>query len=176
MYHDTYVSKMNEKLLEDIKTNNIEFSNVISYDEQYVLTNKGWKPKLMALDPKTKFIYDYLIVDPEDFDVECALNFLKPLVEEHNIKYLSGDGSKLNKKVSELLNLLLCLCNFHKMQNLMDLINGTKRYLNKSNKREESKIEKRKEKIIEIEELRKGKKGRIKKDDIKAKRLINKKK
>ena len=88
-YHDEFVAKENEIVDNAIKENKIKFSKVIDYDEQYVLTNDGWKFKLMALDPVSNYIYDYKIVDPEEFDLDCVVGFLKPIIEENKIKYLS---------------------------------------------------------------------------------------
>ena len=83
----------------------------------------------MALDPVSKYIYDFKIVDPLEFDLECVVNFLKPIVEENNIKILSADGAKVNEKATEELNLEFSLCGFHKMSNLMDIIKGSIRRL-----------------------------------------------
>ena len=103
--HAEFVEKENEIVDNAIKSQKIKFSEVLDYDEQYVLTNDGWKYKLMALDPDSKYIYDFKIVDPDEFDLECVVNFLKPIVKENNIKFLSADGAKVNEKAAEELNL-----------------------------------------------------------------------
>ena len=54
----------------------------------------------MALDSVSKYIYDFKIVDPDEFDLECVVNFLKPIVEENIIKILSADGAKINEKAA----------------------------------------------------------------------------
>ena len=86
---------------------------------------------------------------------------------------MSGDGSKINKKVCEILNIELDLCGFHEMQNFMKLINGPMRGLNQKRISEGNKIEKNDKKINEIEKSRKRKRGRTKKDDNKAKKLVS---
>lgn len=173
--HTEFVEKENEIVDNTIKSQKIEFSNVLDYDEQYVLTNDRWMYKLMALDPVSKYIYDFKIVDPADFDLDCVINFLKPIVEENNIKILSADGAKINRKVAEELNLEFALCGFHKMSNLMDIIRSPIRGLIRKIKSLGCKIEDNLIKISEIKELRRGK-GKPKKDDTKGKKLVDKRK
>ena len=71
------------------------------------------------------------------------VNLLKPHVDENKIKIMSGDGSKINKKVCGILNIELDLCGFHEMQNFMKLINGPMRGLNQKRISEGNKIEKK---------------------------------
>ena len=170
--HAEFVEKENEIVDNAIKSQKIEFSNVLDYDEQYVLTNDGWMYKLMALDPVSKYIYDFKIVNPVEFDLECVVNFLKPIVEENNIKILSADGAKVNKKAADELNLELDLCGFHKMSNLMDIIRSPIRGITRKTKSLGRKIEDNLIKISEIKELRRGM-GKPKKDDIKGKKLVD---
>ena len=82
---------------------------------------------------------------------------------------MSGDGSKINKKVCEILNIELDLCGFHEMQNFMKLINGPMRGLNQKRISEGNKIEKNDKKINEIEKSRKEKQLELKKMIIKQK-------
>ena len=170
--HYEFVEKENEIVDNAIKSQKIEFSNVLDYDEQYVLTNEGWMYKLMALDPVSKYIYDFKIVNPVEFDLECVVNFLKPIVEENNIKILSADGAKINKKAADELNLEFDLCGFHKMSNLMDIIKSPIRGITRKTKSLGRKIEHNLIKISKIKELRKGM-SKPKKDDIKGKKLVN---
>ena len=110
---ENFVDKHNNTIEEGIKAQEIEFSNVVCYDEQYVLENNEWVYKMMALDPSTKYIYAFKVVRKEDFNTQTVVKFLKPIVDEHNIKVMSADGAKINKKVVEELNLELDLCYFH---------------------------------------------------------------
>ena len=110
---EDFVDKHNNTIEEGIKTQEIEFSNVVCYDEQYVLENNEWVYKMMALDPSTKYIYAFKVVRKKDFNTQTVVKFLKPIVDEHNIKVMSADGAKINKKVAEELNLELDLCYFH---------------------------------------------------------------
>ena len=100
----------------------------------------------MALDPSTKYIYSFKVVRKKDFNTQTVVKFLKPIVDEHNIKVMSADGAKINKKVAEELNLELDLCYFHEMANFMKLIRGPIRGLNQKIESEEKNIE---EKILE---------------------------
>ena len=84
----------------------------------------------MALDPRTKYIYSFKVVRKEDFNLKTVVKFLKPIVDEHNIKVMSCDGAKINAKAAEELNLELDLCYFHEMANFMKLIKGPIRGLN----------------------------------------------
>ena len=173
--HPEFVEKENEIINKAIKEQKIKFNKVLDYDEQFVLTNDGWKYKLMAMDPVSKFIYDFQIVDPLEFDVETVVNFLKPIVKENKIKYLSGDGSKVNIQAAEELNLKFKLCGFHKMANLMDIIRGLIRGLIRKERSHISNIEKNDVKIDKIKELRRGK-GKPKENDKKDKKLVDDKK
>lgn len=169
--HVEFVKKENEIVDNAIKKQKIKFSEVLDYDEQYVLTNDGWMYKLMALDPVSKYIYDFKIINPLEFDLECVVNFLKPIVEDNNIKILSADDAKINKKASNELNLEFSLCGYHKMSNLMKIIRGPIRRLIRKINSLGCKIEDNLKKIDEINELRKGM-SKPKKDDTKAKKLI----
>lgn len=169
--HAEFVEKENEIVDGAIKSQKIKFSEVLDYDEQYVLTNDGWKYKLMALDPVSKYIYDFKIVDPDEFNLECVVNFLKPIVEENDIEILSADGARVNEKAAKELNLEFSLCGFHKMSNLMDIIRGPIRGLIRKTKSLDRKIEDNLIKISEIKELRKGM-GKPKKEDSKGKKLV----
>ena len=66
----------------------------------------GWMYKLMALDPVSKlyFMISKLSIHL-NLTLECVVNFLKPIVEDNNIKILSADDAKINKKASNELNL-----------------------------------------------------------------------
>ena len=174
--HEEFVAKENEIVENAIKKQKIKFSKVLDYDEQYVLTNDGWMYKLMALDPSSNYIYDFKIVNPVDFNLECVTDFLKPIVEENNIKVLSADGAKINKQVADELNLELALCGFHKMNNLMKIIRGSIRHSKRKKISMGNKIEDNLIEINKIKKLRQGQKGKIKKEDKKAKRLVEKKK
>ena len=129
----------------------------------------------MCMNPVSKYIYDFKIVDPNEFNLECVINFLKPIVEEYNIKILSADGAKINKQAAKALNLEFKLCYFHKMANLMKIVRGSIRNLTRKIKSEINKIEKNNEEIEEIKKLRKGKRGRIKKGDKKQEKLVKNK-
>ena len=169
---EDFVSKHNNIIEKAIKDQKIEFSNVVCYDEQYVLENNEWVYKMMALDPRTKYIYSFKVVRKKDFNLKTVVKFLKPIVEEHNIKVMSCDGAKINAKAAEELNLELDLCYFHEMANFIKLIRGPMRGLNQKIKTEEKNINENIEKIDEIKELRKGQIGNIKKEDKKAKKLV----
>ena len=119
---EDFVSKHNNIIEKAIKDQKIEFSNVVCYDEQYVLENNEWVYKMMALDPRTKYIYSFKVVRKEDFNLETIVKFLKSIVEEHNIKVMFSDSAIINKKVAKELNLELDLCYFHEMANFMKLI------------------------------------------------------
>ena len=170
--HVEFVQKENEIVDNAIKNQEIKFSEVLDYDEQYVLTNDGWMYKLMALDPISKYIYDFKIVNPLEFDLECVVNFLKPIVEENNIRILSADDAKINKKAAKELNLEFSLCGYHKMSNLMKIIRGPIRRLIRKINSLGCKIEDNLIKIDVINELRKGM-SKPKKEDKKGKKLID---
>ena len=49
---EDFVDKHNNTIEEGIKAQEIEFSNVVCYDEQYVLENNEWVYKMMAFRSK----------------------------------------------------------------------------------------------------------------------------
>jgi len=65
---EDFVDKHNNAIEDGIKAQEIEFSDVVCYDEQYVLENNEWVYKMMALDPSTKYIYAFKVVRKEDFN------------------------------------------------------------------------------------------------------------
>lgn len=164
-HFDEYVSKIHKKLEYQRKQSNIEFSNVLAFDEQYVLVMGEWMYKLTALDPVTGHIHDFSIATKEEFNREYVKNFLKPLVSEFNIKTIVTDGAKMYPSIMKELGVEHKLCNFHKMQNLLKKMLGKLISLNKKIKNNEEKIEENKEKIEEIEEQREGKIGRPPKEE-----------
>ena len=70
---EDFVDKHNNTIEEGIKTQEIEFSNVVCYDEQYVLENNEWVYKMMALDPSTKYIYSFKVVRKKDFNTQTVV-------------------------------------------------------------------------------------------------------
>ena len=173
---EEFVLKHNNIIEEAIKTQKIKFSKVVCYDEQHVLENGKWLYKMMALDPRTKYIYAFEVVRKEDFNLQTVVNFLKPIVDEHNIKVMSADGAKINEKAANELNLELDTCYYHEMANFMKHIRRPLRGLNQKIEKEERKIDENIKKINEIKKLREGQKGNIKKEDKKANKLVNNKK
>ena len=164
-YFNQYIFQIQEKLEYQRKKYNIEFSDVLAFDEQYVLVMGEWMYKLTALDPVTGHVYNFCIASKEEFSREYVKNFLKPLVREFNIKIIVTDGAKMYPSIMKELGVEHKLCNFHKMQNLLKKMLGKLISLNKKIKNNQEKIVENKEKIEEIKEQREGKIGRPSKDE-----------
>jgi len=160
-----------------VKEVNIEFSDCLSYDEQYVFTtDEGWVYRLSAIDPLSNYPYANIILKKDEFNSENIKKFLQPIVNEYDIKTIVTDGEISYPAIIEELNCNHKKCNFHKMQNFMNKIKGTLRGLNNKIKSNKDKIEKNETQIGEIKNLRQGEVGRVNLNDKKAIDLVNEKK
>lgn len=165
--------KENEK--ERIKQE-IVFSEVLSYDEQYVLVDGVWKYRLTGMDPVSKWVYKTKLVEKENFTHKTIKNFIKSIMEKTKITTIVTDGSNRYPSIAEELGLKHKLCNFHKMQNYIDKIKNKYNGLKRKYKNRKDKLKEKLKELDELEEKRKGKIGRIKKDDEKAEKLVKQKK
>ena len=157
---DEFVSKIRKELLDMYEEQKIEFSKVLSFDEQYVRVMGEWMYKLTALDPTTGHVFDFIIATHDEFDAEFVYNFLKPLVDKFNIKTIVTDGAKMYPAIMKKLGVDHKLCNFHKMQNLLKRMFSKLVSFNRKIKKLEDEIEENIIRINEIKELRQGKSGR----------------
>ena len=91
---EDFVDKHNNTIEEGIKAQEIEFSNVVCYDEQYVLENNEWVYKMMAFRSQYPNTYNsFKVVRKRRFQhTNSCKKFLKPIVDEHNIKVMSVDS------------------------------------------------------------------------------------
>ena len=159
-YFNDFISKLREELREQLEQSHIQFSEVLSFDEQYVKVMGEWIYKVTAMDSVTGHVYDIAIATKEEYDKEYVINFLKPLVEKFSIEVLVTDGAKMYPEIMEELGVKHKLCNFHKMQNLIKRIRGKLISLNKKIDNNKQKIKENEEQIKEIEQQRTGKLGR----------------
>ena len=156
---------------------NIEFSDCLSYDEQYVFTvDEGWVYRLSALDPVSYYPYANIILKKDEFNSDNIKKFLQPIVKEYEIKTIVTDGAIAYPAIIEELKCNHKKCNFHKMQNFMNKIKGTLRGLNNKIKSNKDKIEKNETRIDEIKNLRQGEVGRVNLNDEEANKLVDEKK
>ena len=155
-----FVSKIRKQLSELYEEQKIEFSNVLSFDEQYVLVMGEWVYKLTALDSNTGHVFDFCIATHDEFNAEFVYNFLKPLVDKFEIETIVTDGAKMYPAIMKKLKVQHKLCNFHKMQNLLKRMFGKLISFNRKIKKLEKEIEENTVRIDEIKELRRGKHGR----------------
>ena len=171
-----FLSKKEKENEEERIRQNIEFSEVLSYDEQYVLVDGVWKYRLTGMDPVSKWVYKTIYIEKEDFTHEAIKRFIKSIMDITTIKTLVTDGSNRYPKVAEELGLQHKLCNFHKMQNYIDKIKTKYNPLKRKKKTLKTKKEENNKRINEIEEKREGKFGRTRKDDKIANNLVTEKK
>ena len=155
-----FVAKIRKQLSEMYEEHEIDFSDVLSFDEQYVLVMGEWVYKLTALDPNTGHVFDFCIATHDEFNAEFVYNFLKPLVDKFEIKTIVTDGAKMYPAIMKKLKVQHKLCNFHKMQNLLKRMFGKLISFNRKIKKLENEIEENIVRIDEIIELRRGKSGR----------------
>ena len=76
-----FLSKKEKENKEELKKQNIHFSEVLCYDEQYVLVDGEWKYRLTAMDPVSKWVYDTKLIEKEDFTQETIKKFIKNIME-----------------------------------------------------------------------------------------------
>lgn len=169
-----YLDKEEKKQEKEAKEKNIEFSNIISYDEQYLFVNGVLTYRLTAIDPVTRWVHSNQIVKKEEFNLETIKNFLKPIIEKTNAETIVTDGSNKYPELIKELGLKQKLCNFHHMKNFIDTNKRAINRLKKEEKKQTREIKTLDEKLTFLKEKRKKQNGRIKNKDIKAKNLIKK--
>lgn len=160
-----YVENIRKQLSELTKLSEIEFSDVLSYDEQYVLVMGEWMYKLTAMDSVTGHVYDFCIATKKEFNKDFVKKFLEPIVKENKIKVIVTDGAPAYPTIMEELGVEHKLCNFHKMQNLVRKLLGKLISYNMKIRNNTEKIKINEIKIAEIAELRRGKLGRPTKEE-----------
>ena len=171
-----FLSKKEKENLEELKKQDISFSEVLCYDEQYVLVDGKWKYRLTAMDPVSKWVYDTILIEKEDFTQERIKKFIQSIMDITPITTLVTDGSNKYPQIAKDLGLKHELCNFHKMQNYIDKIKRIHNNMKRKRTRLENKIETNTAKIEEIKEKRKHKVGRRKNTDSQANKLVEQKK
>ena len=160
-----------------VKEADIEFSDSLSYDEQYVFTaDAGGVYRLSAIDPVSNYPYANIILKKDEFSSENIKNFLQPIVDEYDIKTIVTDGAISYPAIVAELGCNHKKCNFHKMQNFINKIKGTKRGLNNKIKSNKDKIEKNENRLTEIKNLRTGEVGRVNLNDQESRNLVDEKK
>lgn len=169
-----YLDKEEKKQEKEAKEKNIEFSNIISYDEQYLFVNGVLTYRLTAIDPVTKWVHSNKIVKKEEFNLETIKNFLKPIIEKTNVDTIVTGGSNKYPALIKELGLKQKLCNFHHVKNFIDTNKRAINRLKKEEKKQTREIKNLDEKLTFLKEKRKKQKGRIENKDIKAKNRIRK--
>ena len=170
---DEYLDNKKEEQKEELKNKNIQFSNILSYDEQYIPIKGKMVYRLTGMDSITKWVYKNELITEEEFNSETIKNFIKSIVDENDIEIIITDGSNKYPQLIEELGLKHKLCNFHHMKNLIDENKKPINHLKKENKKIMEKINKNEEKINELKEKRKGTKGRVKLNDKKSRKLVD---
>lgn len=171
---DKYLENNEKKQKEELKNKNIKFSNILSYDEQYISINGEIIYRLTGMDPITKWVYKNELITEEEFNSETIKNFIKPIINKNNIEIIITDGSNKYPQIIEELGLKHKLCNFHHMKNLIDENKKAINHLKKENNKIKENINKNEEKIRELKEKRKGTKGRVKSNDKKSRKIMDK--
>jgi predicted nucleic acid-binding Zn-ribbon protein len=163
---DIYLLNMEKKIEREIEEQNIDFSGVYNYDEQYVHIGGELNLRLTLLDNETKMVIEDDIIHWSQFNKKTVKKFIQNNLENLPLKGIVTDGVNYYPEIIDELKVPHQQCTFHKMQNLMTPLN---KIINKN----KLKIKKRKEKQDKIEkqiqnlEKKKGqvKKGRINKND-----------
>ena len=161
---EEFLEKEEKKLEEELKKAGIEPSGVYHYDEQYLFINGKLYIRLVILDNKTKMIIAKELIPSIEFNKNFVRNFLKSSFKGLPLKGIITDGVNYYQEIIDELGVPHQLCNFHKMENLMNLVY---KILNQK----KLKIEKSKEKIENNEE--KISKIKIKQGPVSSGRILN---
>ncbi|MDR3062684.1 MAG: hypothetical protein LBU40_00905 [Methanobrevibacter sp.] len=161
-----FITKEEKKIEKELKKANIKPSGVYHYDEQYLFVSKDLYLRLIILDNKTKMIIAEELVHNNKFNKKFVKKFIHNNLKNLPLKGIITDGVNYYPEIIDELGVEHQLCNFHKMQNLMNLVYKT---LN----RKKLKIKKLKEKTLKNEkkidktknEQKTVKKGKIPKAD-----------
>ena len=101
---EEFTSNIGKTLKNILESLNIEFSDVLSYDKQYVKVMGEWMYKLTAMDSVTGHVYDFCVATKDEFDREYVKNFLKPLIDEYNINIVVTYGDNMYTSVLDELD------------------------------------------------------------------------
>ena len=94
----------------------------IIYDEQYLFIGTILYLRLIILDNKTKMIIAEDLVSGEEFSKELVKKFINSNLENLPLKGIVTDGINYYQEIIDELGVPHQRCNFHTMQNLMNLI------------------------------------------------------
>jgi len=89
-----FLIKKEKEIEQVVKEAKIEFSDSLSYDEQYVFTaDEGWVYRLSAIDPVTNYPYANKILTKDEFNSKNIKKFLQPIIDEQEIETIITDGA-----------------------------------------------------------------------------------
>ena len=173
---DEYLSMNITELQEKIAKENIEFSGIVHYDEEFLWINHQPYVRLTALDGKNKLIIADTVIPREFFSKEFIKEFLETSLKDLEVNTIVTDGYRAYDSIIDNLGFNHQRCTFHSMKNLMDKIIHKHSRLNRKIKGLNNEIKELEEKIKEINEKYKGRKGRIENKDKQRQKDSNKKK
>lgn len=173
---DEYLSINITELQEKIIKENIEFSGIVHYDEEFLWIKHQPYVRLTVLDGKNKLIIADTVIPREFFSKEFIKDFLETSLKNLEVDIIVTDGYRAYDSIIDELGFNHQRCTFHSMKNLMDKIIPKHSRLNRKIKALNNEIKELKEKINEINEKYKGRKGRIENKDKQRQKDSNKKK
>ena len=173
---DEYLSMNITELQEKIAEENIEFSGIVHYDEEFLWIKHQPYVRLTVLDGENKLIIADTVIPREFFSKEFIKDFLETSLKNLEVDTIVTDGYRAYDSIIDELGFNHQRCTFHSMKNLMDKIIPKHSRLNRKIKTLNNEIKELKEKINEINEKYKGRKGRIENKDKQRQKDSNKKK
>lgn len=171
---EKFISEKEKETKDKFEKSGIKRSDILSYDEQHIPLKNRTIYRLSAIDPVTNYVYFNTLLEKDEFTKENIIKILKPIVDENRINTIVTDGFRIYPDIIKELDCQHKKCNFHKMQNFINIIKNNINYFKRRIKNLEIKIKEKEEKINEIKKLRINQKGRIKKEDKKAKKIVEK--
>ena len=173
---DEYLSMNITGLQEKIAEENIEFSGIVHYDEEFLWIKHQPYVRLTTLDGKNKLIIADSVIPREFFSKEFIKDFLETSLKDLEVNTIVTDRYRAYDSIIDNLGFNHQRCTFHSMKNLMDKIIHKHSRLNRKIKGLNNEIKELEEKIKEISEKYKGQKGKIEKKDKQRQKDNDKKK
>jgi transposase-like protein len=123
---EIFIENNSKKIDKLMKKENIRFSGVFHYDEQFPKVNGEQKVRLILMDAKYKIIINQKIIPQENFNKKFIEEFLIKNTSGIEVKDIVTDGDTSYPEIIDKIAVFHQQCHFHKMQNLMNPVNKKK--------------------------------------------------
>ena len=112
------IAGLQEKIIKE----NIEFSGIVHYDEEFLWIKHQPYVRLTALDGKNKLIIADTVIPREFFSKEFIKEFLETSLKDLEVNTIVTDGYRAYDSIIDDLGFNHQRYTFHSMKNLIDKI------------------------------------------------------